>query len=187
MDLSRPDNPYHLRDDPPHCPRSATDDVAIVALPPRVTTAPISGGRRLTRGSFFVSGEIQTAKGWRTCTLRLLWMHSCERSELRESVYPEEGLITELLKIIDQIDINELGMKTKLGDEIKRFSHFQRTAFGSDGTQEADEAEVNILAYAKYLLRQGNISEKRELPGNLRSRLVYRNKRVSLMELAATH
>ncbi|NBX50538.1 hypothetical protein EBT25_11525, partial [bacterium] len=90
--------------------------------------------------------------------------------------------IAELLKIFDQININELGMKTKLEDEIKRFSHFQRTVFGSDGTQEADEAEVNIRAYAKYLLRQGSISEKRELLGNLRSRLVYLNRKITLLD-----
>ena len=93
----------------------------------------------------------------------------------------EEELIAELLKIFDQININELGMKTKLEDEIKRFSHFQRTVFGSDGKQEADEAEVNIRAYAKYLLRQGSISEKRELLGNLRTRLVYLNRRITLL------
>lgn len=96
----------------------------------------------------------------------------------------EEELIAKLLKIFDQININEFGMKTKLEDEIKRFSPFQRTVFGSDGTQEADEAEVNIRAYAKYLLRQGSISEKRELLGNLRGRSVYRNKQINLMEVA---
>lgn len=96
-----------------------------------------------------------------------------------------EELIAELLKIFDQININELGMKTKLEDEIKRFSHFQRMVFGSDGTQEADEAEVNIRAYAKYLLRQGSNSEKRELLGNLRSRLVYLNRKITLLENGA--
>ena len=94
----------------------------------------------------------------------------------------EEELIAELLKIFDQININELGMKTKLEDEIKRFSHFQRTVFGSDGRQEADEAEVNIWAYARYLLRQGSVSEKRELLWNLRSRLVYLNKKITPLE-----
>ena len=94
----------------------------------------------------------------------------------------KKSFVIHSLKIFDQININELGMKTKLEDEIRRFSHFQRTVFGSDGTQEADEAEVNIRAYAKYLLRQGSISEKRELLGNLRSRLVYLNKRITLLE-----
>ncbi|HAU65979.1 TPA: hypothetical protein DCW61_01385, partial [Candidatus Uhrbacteria bacterium] len=47
---------------------------------------------------------------------------------------------------------------------------------------EADEAEINIRAYAKYLLRQGSISEKRELLGNLRSRLMYLHKKVTLMQ-----
>jgi len=52
---------------------------------------------------------------------------------------------------------------------------------GSDGKQEAVEAEVNIRTYAKYLLREGSVSEKRELLGNLRSRLIYRDKTISLL------
>jgi hypothetical protein len=110
--------------------------------------------------------------------------YGCTRARDRDcknQYIREEELIAELLKIFDQININELGMKTKLEDEIKRFSHFQRTVFGSDGMQEADEAEVNIRAYAKYLLRQGSISKKRELLGNLRSRLMYLNRRVTLL------
>jgi len=110
--------------------------------------------------------------------------YGCTRARDRDcknQYIREEELIAELLKIFDQININELGMKKKLEDEIRRFSHFQRTVFGSDGTREADEAEVNIRAYAKYLLRQSSISEKRELLGNLRSRLVYLNKEVYLL------
>jgi len=66
-------------------------------------------------------------------------------------------------------------------DEIKRFNHFQKVVMGSDGKQEAVEAEVNIRTYAKYLLREGSVSEKRELLGNLRSRLIYRDKTISLL------
>jgi len=94
----------------------------------------------------------------------------------------EEELVAEILKIFDQININELGMRNKLDDEIKRFSHFQKAVFGSDGKKEADEGDVNIRTYAKYLLKDGSISEKRELLGNLRSRLVYQDKKVTLLQ-----
>lgn len=90
-------------------------------------------------------------------------------------------MIAELVKLLDKISINELGMRHKLEDEIKRFNHFQKVILGSDGKQETVEADVNIRTYAKYLLRQGSISEKRELLGNLRSRLMYKNKTVVLI------
>lgn len=94
----------------------------------------------------------------------------------------EEELITELAKLIDKININELGMRHKLEDEIKRFSHFQKVVLGSDGKKEADEGDINIRTYAKYLLKEGSITEKRELLGNLRSRLIYQDKVVTLLQ-----
>ncbi len=94
----------------------------------------------------------------------------------------EEELIAELVKLLDKISINELGMRHKLEDEIKRFNHFQKVVLGSDGKQELNDADVNIRTYAKYLLRQGSMSEKRELLGNLRSRLIYLDKKVNLVD-----
>jgi len=110
--------------------------------------------------------------------------YGCTRARDRncKNQYIREGeLIAELVKILDQININELGMRHKLEDEIKRFNHFQKVVMGSDGKQEAVEAEVNIRTYAKYLLREGSVSEKRELLGNLRSRLVYKDKTITLL------
>ncbi|KKU09054.1 MAG: Recombinase [Candidatus Uhrbacteria bacterium GW2011_GWE2_45_35] len=101
---------------------------------------------------------------------------NCKNQYIRE-----EELIGELLKILDRININELGMRHKLEDEIKRFSHFQKVVFGSDGKKEADEGDVNIRTYAKYLLKEGSVSEKRELLGNLRSRLIYLNRTVEII------
>lgn len=88
----------------------------------------------------------------------------------------EEELIAELAKLLDKININELGMRHKLEDEIKRFNHFQKVVMKVDNKQAVAEADVNIRTYAKYLLREGSVSEKQELLGNLRSRLLYKNK-----------
>jgi hypothetical protein len=52
---------------------------------------------------------------------------------------------------------------------------------GADATKQ-DNAEVNIRTYAKYVLKEGGLSEKRELLGNLRSRLVYTNKTIRLIQ-----
>ena len=40
---------------------------------------------------------------------------------------------------------------------------------------------MNIRTYVKYLLKEGTATEKRELLGNLRSRLVYKNKTIKLL------
>jgi DNA invertase Pin-like site-specific DNA recombinase len=93
----------------------------------------------------------------------------------------EEDLIVELLKIIDEININELGIRHKLEEEVKRFNKFQKLVLGADGKQR-ENPEVNIRTYAKYVLKEGGLSEKRELLGNLRSRLVYQNRTITLLK-----
>lgn len=72
-------------------------------------------------------------------------------------------------------------MRHKLEEEIKRFGKFQSIVLGGKGRQDPVEAEVNIRTYVKYLLKEGTVTEKRELLGNLRSRLVYQNKAITLL------
>lgn len=91
----------------------------------------------------------------------------------------EEDLITELLKILDEVDINELGMRAKLEEEIERFNKFQGVVFGK-GKPILKDKEVNIRIYAKYLLKEGSSVEKRELLSNLRSKINYKDKKLFL-------
>lgn len=102
---------------------------------------------------------------------------NCKNKYIRE-----EELITELLKIIDKVNINELGMRQKLLDEIKRFNKLQKIVNNKTGQALVEENDVNIRQYAKYLLKEGSVIEKRELLANLRSRLVYKDKKIALME-----
>ncbi|MCX6796178.1 MAG: ParB N-terminal domain-containing protein [Candidatus Falkowbacteria bacterium] len=93
----------------------------------------------------------------------------------------EEELITELLKILDKININELGMRQKLEDEIPRFNIFRRSVLGSTDKIKNTE-DTDIRNYAKYILKEGSTSEKRELLGNLRSRIIYKDKTLTLLK-----
>jgi DNA invertase Pin-like site-specific DNA recombinase len=109
--------------------------------------------------------------------------YSCSRARDRNcknKYIREEELITELLKILDKVNINELGMRQKLTDEIKRFNIFQRSVLGSTDKIKNTE-DTDIRNYAKYILKEGSVSEKRELLGNLRSRIVYKDKTLVLL------
>jgi len=110
--------------------------------------------------------------------------YGCSRARDRDcknQYIREEELITQLFNIMDQVNINELGMRHKLEEEIKRFGKFQSIVLGGKGKQDPAEAEVNIRTYVKYLLKEGTVTEKRELLGNLRSRLVYTEKKIHLL------
>jgi len=109
--------------------------------------------------------------------------YSCSRARDRNcknKYIREEELISELLKILDKLDINELGMRQKLEDEIARFNIFQRSVLGSTDKVKNRE-DMDIRNYAKYILKEGSVSEKRELLGNLRSRIVYKDKELTLV------
>lgn len=94
----------------------------------------------------------------------------------------EEELIAELLKILDKIDINELGMRTKLEMEVDRFNKFQNMIFGEKLNNKRQKPAVDMRVYAKYVLKEGSATEKRELLANLRSRIVLKDKELTLLE-----
>jgi len=89
-----------------------------------------------------------------------------------------------VVKIIDIVNINELGIRTKLEDEIRRFNKLRKIVNKNsrEETKLVEENEVNVREYAKYLLKEGSVSDKRELLGNLRSRIDYKDKKLKLAE-----
>ena len=100
---------------------------------------------------------------------------NCKNKYIRE-----EELIEELLKIIDKVNINELGMRQKLEDEIARFNIFQRSVLGAT-EKIKNNKDTDIRNFAKYILKEGTVGEKRELLANLRSRIVYKDKKLTLI------
>ena len=92
----------------------------------------------------------------------------------------EEVLIEELLKIIDRISLDELELKTKIKQEIERFSEFRNDVLKLDSEQQKKKMEIESKNYAKYILRKGSIEEKRELLSCLKSKLIFKDKKLEL-------
>jgi hypothetical protein len=91
----------------------------------------------------------------------------------------EEELVLQLLKIIDQIDINQINVQMKFEDELKRHNKFQRTVLGLSDPGATHE-EINIRTYAKYILKEGTNEEKRELMGCFKSKFKVNNGAVTI-------
>ena len=91
----------------------------------------------------------------------------------------EEEILKQLLQIVDELDINEFGMKQRFKEEIARYNKFRRLVLNKE--KEAGEPnEFETKTYAKYLLMEGTMQEKRELLANMKSKLVFKNKTISL-------
>ncbi len=109
--------------------------------------------------------------------------YGCGRSKDRncKNKYIQEvELIEELIKIVDKVNVDEIGLKVKMEEEIKRFNIFQRSILNTKEKFELPKATV-VKNYLKYILKEGSKTEKREVLGNLRSRISYKDKELTLV------
>ncbi|MGC9602920.1 MAG: recombinase family protein [Minisyncoccia bacterium] len=91
----------------------------------------------------------------------------------------EEDLIEQLVKVMDKLDISEIGMQHKFEEEVARFNKFQKGILGMQGIK-TNAKDVDLRTYAKYLLREGSAIEKRELLACVKSKFIFKNKLVHL-------
>lgn len=88
-------------------------------------------------------------------------------------------LISQLTEIVDQVDLDRSGIKKKLEAEIERHKKFHSGIMG-----RADESysvkDADIRNYAKYLLTEGTIFERRDLLTSLKSKVALENKSVRI-------
>ncbi len=88
----------------------------------------------------------------------------------------ETNLIEELTQLLDVIDLDEIGMKAKIEEEITRYNRFRTGVLGMK-TKDRNTA-IDVRNYAKYLLKEGTITEKRELLSRLTSRLMLKDRKI---------
>lgn len=100
---------------------------------------------------------------------------NCKGGYLRE-----EELIEQLTKIIDELDINDLGLKRQFNDEIERYYKFSKGILGLKDSNFDKQKSIDMKNYAKYVLREGSIIEKREVLSQLESKLIMRDKKIIL-------
>jgi site-specific DNA recombinase len=93
----------------------------------------------------------------------------------------EFDLIEQFEKLIDRINISEIGMKEKIKQEVERIKKFQQSVLNIK--QEIQIKDVDIRDYAKFILKDGSIDEKRELLTCFKSKILLKNKIISLHTL----
>jgi len=91
----------------------------------------------------------------------------------------EEDLIEQLAKLMDKIDLDEIGMKEQIKAEIERHKKFASGLLGIK-EQSVKVGDVDMRNYAKYILRGGTMLEKRELLTCLRSKITMAKKEIKI-------
>lgn len=100
---------------------------------------------------------------------------NCKSGYLRE-----ENLIEQLAGLMDKIDLDEIGMKNQIKAEIERHKKFQSGLLGIK-EKSVKVGDIDIRNYAKYILRDSTIFEKRELLTCLRSKITMANKQIKIV------
>ncbi len=90
---------------------------------------------------------------------------SCKGGYVRE-----EALIEQMVKVMDKVDFNKMAMRDKFEAEVERMRKFQRAFTGGDDAKP--RKDIDLCDYAKYLLKEGSVTEKRELLLCIKSKLV---------------
>lgn len=109
--------------------------------------------------------------------------YGCTDNKTKQCKNPyirEEELINQLIQIINKIDVNEIGMRHKFEEEVKRYNRFRKNVLGV-AEELCIEKQADIRTYAKYVLREGSNEEKRELLGLLKNKIIITNKNVELL------
>jgi site-specific DNA recombinase len=89
----------------------------------------------------------------------------------------EKVLIAQLLELMDKIDLDKSGINKKLEVEIERHKKFHSGIMGKPSA-EYYAKDADIRNYAKYLLSEGSMFEKRDLLTCLKSNLILRDKKL---------
>ena len=90
----------------------------------------------------------------------------------------EIDLLKQFEGLMDTIEMNELGIKEKIKEEVSRFKNFQQILLGKK--EKLIVGDIDIRNYAKYVLREGKDIEKRELLGCLKGKIQLTEKRITL-------
>ncbi len=91
----------------------------------------------------------------------------------------EEDLLEQLKNLMDDIDIKTVPMREKIASEVKRFKLFQQTLLGTKA--QVTVKDIDIRNYAKFILVEGDIEEKREFLRCLNSKITLKNKVITIL------
>ncbi len=92
----------------------------------------------------------------------------------------EDELIKEFENILETVNMNEIGIKEKVRAEVERIKKFNISLLGIKEKIKVDD--IDIRNYAKFILKEGQDVEKRELLGCLKSKILLKNKVISLLK-----
>jgi hypothetical protein len=99
-------------------------------------------------------------------------------SKCTNPIINENLLIEQLVGLMDNINLNEIGMREKIKEEVRRIKNFQSSLLNEKTSIKI--SNIDIRNYAKYILRDGKVEEKRELLECFEGKILLEDKELRL-------
>ena len=93
----------------------------------------------------------------------------------------EEDLIEQLANVMDTISLDEIGIKDRIRTEIESHNEFQESVLGKEVKEKTRIKDIDIRNYAKFILVEGDLEEKREFLKCLNSKITLKNKVITIL------
>lgn len=110
--------------------------------------------------------------------------YNCTKSknlDCKERFIEENELIRQFLELIDKLKISEVDISNKLNDELERFNNFQSLFWKAQNSKDSHK-KIWIKDYMKYLLREWQREEKREVLSYIKSDIFIQDRKVELRQ-----
>jgi DNA invertase Pin-like site-specific DNA recombinase len=104
-----------------------------------------------------------------------------KRKRCKQHYIREADLLEQFVAIIDKIELDRIGMRKRLQEEIDRFNKFTQGVLGMD-PDDSRIPKVDLRTYAKYMLREGTSEEKREILDSIKTQVSLLNGKLSLQK-----
>ena len=90
----------------------------------------------------------------------------------------ETELIKQLQRLVNKINLNEISIRQQVEVEVSRYKKFPRSLL--EGFTAVKISDIDIRNYVKFILKDGNLKEKREIMSCFKSTIALKNKEVAL-------
>lgn len=88
----------------------------------------------------------------------------------------EEELIKQFQTLIEEINLNQIKIQSKIKEDILRFKKFQKSLL--DQKTDIKLEDIDIKNYVKFILKDGSIQEKRDILSSFENKLILKDKEV---------
>lgn len=113
---------------------------------------------------------------------RYVYYHCTRHNDKRckEKPIREDALVEQLLRIIDKVDVDEIGAREHIGKEVARYRQMAYGVLGYEPEAVQIPPDADVRRYAKHVLAYGSKEECREIIGCLKSKVELKDKILSM-------